>query len=330
MLQVEDGNHPGSLGVIQHAPARTMLSETSFTRPHLRHFLWLLAVVLQMTTFASGDARAGIPSPCDSTAPDCLVACPAGDLAFTLTLVHFNLSPWDHGQVSVDMCDCSGFTLCPSNGSETYIVDAAGCLITLPNPTREGIAEFRIRAGGTCLAGSTNLLADGILLGCPTAHPPIASPDQNGDLVVDAADQAILNAKVGTSDPTADFDCDNSVTAADAAILSAHLWHSYASTVAVPVQPTRGMELSGGAPNPFANETRIHYSIPLAGFVRLTVLDLQGRRVVTLVSSRQSPGQYSVTWDGRDKHGASMQVGVYVAQLEASGSARTRKIIVVR
>ena len=53
----------------------------------------------------------------------------------------------------------------------------------------------------------------------------LISPDQNGDLIVDEADVALAAGKLSTSDPTADFDFDGTVTNADLAILEEHLGH---------------------------------------------------------------------------------------------------------
>jgi hypothetical protein len=51
-------------------------------------------------------------------------------------------------------------------------------------------------------------------------------------------------------------------------------------------------------PNPFNPVTTIQYSVPIAADVKLTVYDLEGREVATLVNSPQNAGTYSVAWDG--------------------------------
>jgi hypothetical protein len=48
--------------------------------------------------------------------------------------------------------------------------------------------------------------------------------------------------------------------------------------------------LEGNFPNPFSTETTIHYSLPVSGRVRLTVFDLMGREVHTLVYQPQATG----------------------------------------
>ena len=56
-------------------------------------------------------------------------------------------------------------------------------------------------------------------------RPAFASPDQDGDLRVTQKDLRLIEARVGTSDGGADFDCTGGVTEADVAIVRAHLRH---------------------------------------------------------------------------------------------------------
>ena len=58
---------------------------------------------------------------------------------------------------------------------------------------------------------------------CP--QMPGVTVDDAARTSVDAADQAAIQALVGTTDPTADFDCDGQVTAADMTIVGQHLGH---------------------------------------------------------------------------------------------------------
>ncbi|HEY6194630.1 MAG TPA: hypothetical protein VI504_06255 [Candidatus Eisenbacteria bacterium] len=79
--------------------------------------------------------------------------------------------------------------------------------------------------GGIGPAGSVGLFADGVFF----ESYALASPDQNGNgvavTIVDV-DEAIFTAKLGTADPTADFDCDGDVDGLDQLIFDQHLSHS--------------------------------------------------------------------------------------------------------
>jgi hypothetical protein len=74
----------------------------------------------------------------------------------------------------------------------------------------------------------------------------------------------------------------------------------------------------------------IQYNLPEAGFARLTIFDVTGRVVTTLVERENAAGAYSVSWDGRDQFGVKVASGVYFANLETSKEAVTGKFMVVR
>jgi hypothetical protein len=88
------------------------------------------------------------------------------------------------------------------------------------------------------------------------------------------------------------------------------------------VQSVQDFHLSQNYPNPFNPNTTIWYSVPGSCFVTLTVYDLLGREIETLVSESKTPGDYSVVWDG-ENHAA----GIYLVRLTAGDFKETRKIV---
>lgn len=92
----------------------------------------------------------------------------------------------------------------------------------------------------------------------------------------------------------------------------------------------RRLELSSPRPNPSRGQTRFDFAIPAAGPATLSVHDLMGRRVRTLVDGPVAPGAHSVAWDGHDAHGQPSAPGVYFARLTAGGQSSTRHIVVLR
>ncbi len=96
--------------------------------------------------------------------------------------------------------------------------------------------------------------------------------------------------------------------------------------------------LHANTPNPFARSARltgsastlIHYQLPQAAEVALTIFDLQGRRIRKLVSARKAAGYHSVAWEGKDGHGRLVGSGVYLYHMRADNFSHTRKLMVLR
>lgn len=83
-------------------------------------------------------------------------------------------------------------------------------------------------------------------------------------------------------------------------------------------------------PNPFNPSTQISYQIQEAGETRLTVYNLLGQAVKTLVSATQAPGSYVVSWDGLNDSGFAVPSGVYLYRLESGDNVQTRRMIYLR
>jgi C1A family cysteine protease len=80
-------------------------------------------------------------------------------------------------------------------------------------------------------------------------------------------------------------------------------------------------------PNPFNPTTTINYQLPMTSHVELSVFNLLGQKVVTLVSGRQYAGKHQVEWDA-----SYLSSGVYLYQLTANGilSGETKQYIQTR
>lgn len=88
--------------------------------------------------------------------------------------------------------------------------------------------------------------------------------------------------------------------------------------------PSR-FELRQNYPNPFNPATTISYSIASESYVRLTIHDLLGRTVATLVNGAKHAGSYSVRWDA-----SHLPSGIYLYRMEAGGYSETKKLMLVR
>jgi hypothetical protein len=83
-------------------------------------------------------------------------------------------------------------------------------------------------------------------------------------------------------------------------------------------------------PNPFNPQTTLRYDLPLAGQIRLTIYNLVGQRVRTLVDRHQQAGHYRLTWDGRDDAGFAAASGLYLYRLESETGHLVRKMLMVK
>jgi photosystem II stability/assembly factor-like uncharacterized protein len=87
----------------------------------------------------------------------------------------------------------------------------------------------------------------------------------------------------------------------------------------------REFSLSQNYPNPFNPATKIRFDIARAGNVKLTVYDISGRLVTTLVNKTLAPASYTA-----DFNGAGLASGVYFYRLETSDAVFTRKMTIVK
>ncbi len=91
-----------------------------------------------------------------------------------------------------------------------------------------------------------------------------------------------------------------------------------------------GLALAPAWPNPARGSARIAFSLPNPGRVKLSVYDLAGARVRTLVDGDRSSGAQSVFWDGRDTGGSPVRAGSYFVRLEFAGRSLTRRLVMTR
>lgn len=78
-------------------------------------------------------------------------------------------------------------------------------------------------------------------------------------------------------------------------------------------------------PNPFNPITNVKFQIPNAGFVKLTVFDVLGREVSTLVNEQLQAGTYEFEWDG-----SGFSSGIYYYNLQTENFSDTRKMVLIK
>ncbi|MBT7619272.1 MAG: T9SS type A sorting domain-containing protein, partial [Calditrichaeota bacterium] len=85
--------------------------------------------------------------------------------------------------------------------------------------------------------------------------------------------------------------------------------------------------LSSGYPNPFNSTIRLSYGLPEATDVTISIYDLTGRMVESLVNNNQLAGVYDVTWKSAGKNTAS---GIYFVRMLAGDFKGVRKVTYIK
>lgn len=94
--------------------------------------------------------------------------------------------------------------------------------------------------------------------------------------------------------------------------------------------------LRSNHPNPFNPITNIKYDLPDYSFVQLSIFDVMGRKVRTLVNGNTYAGYRNTVWDGTDNFGNAVAAGVYLYHIQAqsleseNGISQTRKMVLLR
>ncbi len=88
--------------------------------------------------------------------------------------------------------------------------------------------------------------------------------------------------------------------------------------------------LHANYPNPFNPVTTLRYDLPQRAEVRLTVHDILGREVLTLVTGMQEPGYQQEVWDGRDHYGRPVPSGIYIARMVTPNYTKAIKMVLLK
>jgi hypothetical protein len=89
-------------------------------------------------------------------------------------------------------------------------------------------------------------------------------------------------------------------------------------------------EITGNYPNPFNPETTIRFTILAGGRTVLTVHDVRGRRVATLIDAEMPSGVHQVRWDGRNSQGHPVASGIYFCRLGVGGRSSSAKLVLLK
>ena len=107
-------------------------------------------------------------------------------------------------------------------------------------------------------------------------------------------------------------------------------WREVAQTQVTIPAGERGVWLLGTWPNPFNPRTTVAFMVGRPQRVRLTLHDLRGHGVVTLVDAVLPAGYHAELWDGTDRAGNPVAAGTYLVRLSSEDGAVTEKIVLLK
>ena len=83
-------------------------------------------------------------------------------------------------------------------------------------------------------------------------------------------------------------------------------------------------------PRPCSPVTTLQYDLPEDAMVNITIYDMMGRQITTLISSMQNAGYKSIQWNATNNLGQPVSAGVYLYSIEAGQFRQTKKMILLK
>jgi len=92
----------------------------------------------------------------------------------------------------------------------------------------------------------------------------------------------------------------------------------------------RDYELFNNHPNPFNPTTTLSYALPKDGLVKISIYDLLGKEIRTLINNKETAGYKSIQWNALNNNGTSVSAGLYLYRIEASNFVKTKKMLLLK
>ena len=83
-------------------------------------------------------------------------------------------------------------------------------------------------------------------------------------------------------------------------------------------------------PNPFNPVTTLRYDLPEDAMANITIYDMMGRQVSTLVNRKQTAGYKSVQWTATNNAGSPVSAGIYLYMIQAGEFRQTKKMVLLK
>ena len=88
--------------------------------------------------------------------------------------------------------------------------------------------------------------------------------------------------------------------------------------------------LAQNYPNPFNPTTEINFDLPKNAHVELSVFNILGQSVTTLVSGEMPAGSHQISWNGTDSDGGSVASGIYFYRISAGDYSSSKKMMLLK
>jgi flagellar hook assembly protein FlgD len=83
-------------------------------------------------------------------------------------------------------------------------------------------------------------------------------------------------------------------------------------------------------PNPFNPTTQIRYDLPEDALVNITIYDLMGRSIKSLVNSNQTVGYRTIQWDATNDRNEPVSAGLYLFTIQAGEFSQIKKMVLLK
>jgi len=95
-------------------------------------------------------------------------------------------------------------------------------------------------------------------------------------------------------------------------------------------QLPQAFNLYNNYPNPFNPVTTLRYDLPEDALVNITIYDIMGRIVRTLINSQQNAGFKSIQWNATNDAGSPLSAGLYLYKIQADNFVQIRKMVLLK
>ena len=89
-------------------------------------------------------------------------------------------------------------------------------------------------------------------------------------------------------------------------------------------------QLAQNYPNPFNPFTTLLYELSEISHVKITIYDMLGRKVKTLINETQDAGSRTVIWNATNDYGEPVSAGIYLYQIKAGEYLQTKKMVLLK